>query len=73
MKLKCPNCQAKIYSRAHRVCYACGVALPAEFLLPEALIRSTEEKAKQDLKAELEADNRERISDTLGGEIGGVF
>jgi hypothetical protein len=42
-------------------------------LLPEAQIHSTEEKAKRDLKAELEADNTTRISDTLGGEIGGIF
>jgi hypothetical protein len=73
MSFKCPNCQTRIYSRAHKVCHTSGVALPSEFLLPEAQIHSTEEKAKRDLKAELEADNTTRISDTLGGEIGGIF
>jgi hypothetical protein len=73
MSFKCPNCQTKIYNRAHKVCHICGAALPPELLLSKAQIRSTEEKAKRELKAELEADNPTRISDTLGGEIGGVF
>jgi hypothetical protein len=53
MKFICPNCQVKIYSRAHRVCHSCGVALPPEFLLPALVIRSTDEKAKRELRKNL--------------------
>jgi transcription initiation factor TFIIIB Brf1 subunit/transcription initiation factor TFIIB len=73
MSFKCPNCQTQIFSRAHRVCQTCGVALPPELLLPEAQIRYAEEKAKRDLKAELEADKNLSAGgrgDTGGGEYG---
>jgi hypothetical protein len=45
-----------LYSRVHRACRACGVALPAELLLPEAEIRRFEEKIEREKKSTLEAD-----------------
>ena len=68
MKVKCPNCQTRIYSRAHKVCHTCGFALPPELLLPESQIRSIEGNGMRELKAELEADRNINTSGT--GDMG---
>jgi transcription initiation factor TFIIIB Brf1 subunit/transcription initiation factor TFIIB len=48
--------ETMIYSRAHRVCQACGATLPSELLLTEAQLRYHEEKSERKRKAEREAD-----------------
>ena len=72
MSSKCPNCQTTLYSRVHRVCRACGSALPAELLLPEAQIRQFEEKMERERKDALEADKNIDTSGPDIGLIGGV-
>jgi transcription initiation factor TFIIIB Brf1 subunit/transcription initiation factor TFIIB len=56
MSFKCPNCETKLYSKVHRLCHACGFALPAELLLSEIQIRRFEERMEREKKAKLEAD-----------------
>jgi transcription initiation factor TFIIIB Brf1 subunit/transcription initiation factor TFIIB len=72
MSFKCPNCQTTLYSRVHRLCQACGVALPAELLLPEAEIRHFEEKMEREKKAMLEADKNINTSGPDTSLIGGL-
>ena len=61
MSFKCPNCEATLHSRVHRLCLACGVALPAELLLPENQIRYFEEKSRREREAEREADSNVNV------------
>ena len=56
VELKCPNCETPIYNRAQRHCRACGFELPAEFLLPDAQIRSFEESTERERKARCAPD-----------------
>lgn len=46
------------------LCRACGVALPAELLLPEDQIRYFEEKAKRERTADREADSNVQKPDS---------
>jgi hypothetical protein len=53
----------------HRLCHACGFALPAELLLSEQQIRHFEEKMEREKKAKLEADKN---IDTSGPPAWGI-
>ena len=72
MSFKCPNCQTTLYSRVHRLCQACGVALPPELLLPEADILRFEEKMKQQKKDMLEAQRNVDTSGPDSNAVGGA-
>jgi len=63
MSFKCPNCETVIYSRAHKVCHTCGIALPQEFLLPESQIRHVEQSAERERKADRESDLNLKMPD----------
>ena len=63
MELRCPNCNAPIYSRKQKVCGVCEKPLPKEFLMSDA------EKAfwKQEMdKEEKEAKDFEQQIKDLG-------
>jgi predicted RNA-binding Zn-ribbon protein involved in translation (DUF1610 family) len=68
VNLKCPNCETTIYSRVHRLCRACGFALPAELLLTDAEIHHFEEKMREEKNAQLEVD-QDVASPTFSGTI----
>ena len=72
MRNKCPNCQTVLYNHADRRCRVCGIALPAELLLPEAEIRCFEEKMEREKKAMLEADKNIETSGPDISLVGGA-
>lgn len=55
MSFQCPQCQTQLHSRVHRICQACGTALPAELLLPEAQIRHYEALMEREKNSRFEA------------------
>jgi predicted nucleic acid-binding Zn ribbon protein len=50
MEFKCPHCQSIIYSRRHKVCGTCGVALPKDLLLTPAQIQKLDKERAREKK-----------------------